>query len=295
MFWGIVSSLKTSETIDFNQVKQLFFILTYNCNFRCPYCFEAQQHFNGVKGQQIINRDQIDTAISLCPNVKEIVLFGGEPLLSDNYEIVKYLFQTYPHIQYSVITNGYMLVEYLGLLQEARIGSVQVTLDGPESSHNRTRVLKEGSHSNGTYSKILEGISACLSNNIHVRVRMTVTANPQHLRECLSHRNELMTRFSKYADYLTFELAPIFQVAQDRKLNIYSELYAFDLNTNEGQYNRSLDTEIPIVKRCRECMYRRICRGGCWLDRTGHKIDESAPYCGIFGEEAILDNIGLFV
>jgi uncharacterized protein len=46
-----------------------------------------------------------------------------------------------------------------------------VTLDGTESVHNKRRFLKGGE---GTYSRIIHGIDACLENHLTVNLRMVI-------------------------------------------------------------------------------------------------------------------------
>src|SRR5690606_24815176 len=71
------------------------------------------------------------------------------------------------------VTNGYSLVEYMPVFKEnaGLIREIQVTLDGTASVHNARRFLKGGA---STFSKIVDGVDACIANNLTVNLRMVV-------------------------------------------------------------------------------------------------------------------------
>jgi uncharacterized protein len=72
-------------------------VVTYNCNFRCPYCYEKRDKKDS-KYKLAFTKEQVDIAYDaqdiiqphkeLRKNV--ITLYGGEPLLAENKEVVHY-------------------------------------------------------------------------------------------------------------------------------------------------------------------------------------------------------------
>jgi len=246
-FNELVCSLCKKGNFSSLDIRQIYFIFSYDCNFRCPYCFEAAQHSDSISEYPIMTRECVDAAFSLCPNATEIVLFGGEPLLESNRDIIEYLFNKSPALGYYIITNGYLLKEYVSLLKSVNVKGVQVTIDGPETYHNRTRILKSQSKE-GTYARIMSGVDACLKAHIPVKIRMTITSNQKHLESCLALRDTLQEQFREYSNFLSFELSPIFQVGIHRQLEMLSDLYSKELNGCKNDYNRTLDTEAPIVR-----------------------------------------------
>ena len=246
-FNEVVHSLRGKDSFFPLSTRQIYFILSYDCNFRCPYCFEAEQHSDSIQEYPIMTRECVDAAFNTCPNATEVILFGGEPLLESNRDIIEYIFNKFPTLSYYIITNGYLLYEYVSLLKCVNVRGVQVTIDGPEAYHNRTRILKSQSEQ-GTYSRIMEGVKACLKEQIPVKIRMTITSDQKHLESCLALRDTLQGQFSEYSDFLSFELSPIFQVGVHRQLEMLSDLYSKELHNYNSDYNRVLDTEIPIVK-----------------------------------------------
>jgi uncharacterized protein len=155
---------------------QLFFVPNYSCNFACPYCYQDEYQNAAVP----LNTDIIDSFFTYIQSKfhnrkKYLTLFGGEPLLDSprQTELIAYFFQkaNEASLDVCVVTNGYYLNKYIELLKTASVREVQVTLDGTEQVHNRRRFLKD----NGpTFTRIVEGIDACLVARIPVNLRMVV-------------------------------------------------------------------------------------------------------------------------
>jgi uncharacterized protein len=155
---------------------QLFFVPNYSCNFACSYCY--QDEYAPAKSE--LTKDIIDAFFrhvqkDFAGRRKYITVFGGEPLLGSpkQAEIVTYLIEqaNKAGIELCFVTNGYTLAEYVGILKQGRIREIQITLDGTAAVHNSRRFLKGGA---GTFDKIVNGIDACLANNLNVNLRMVI-------------------------------------------------------------------------------------------------------------------------
>ena len=73
---------------------------------------------------------------------RSIHLYGGEPFLAENYEVLEYIVQKGKDLGYmfSVTSNGYDLDNYLDFLKEnSKIFSFQITIDGVEDIHNKRK------------------------------------------------------------------------------------------------------------------------------------------------------------
>lgn len=154
---------------------------TYNCNFRCEYCFEqnlltkGKEFFNGK-----ITKEIVDAVFEQLRKYKEngmktfsVYLFGGEPLLVSNKDIVTYICQKCKEqeIPISCISNGYHLDDYIDLISEYKFDKVQITVDGIGIEHDKRRFLVGGQ---GTYDRIKNNISLALENGINISVRCNV-------------------------------------------------------------------------------------------------------------------------
>lgn len=162
--------------------KSFGFIVTYNCNFRCPYCFEniISKHGNNW-GKQVFTKEMVDKAYEAMFKIEprkelhtnKILLYGGEPLLSENKDIVSYILLKGAQLGYSfkIITNGYDIDHYIDVLDANYIYLIQITIDGNREHHNSRRFhYIEGN----SYDKILKNIGLLINKNINVVVRAIV-------------------------------------------------------------------------------------------------------------------------
>lgn len=160
--------------------KNFGFIVSYDCNLRCPYCYEAGiSNFGDSWNRSTLTHEQVDAIYKIIDNIEPIkqlrsnklILYGGEPLLKENYEIVNYIVkkgESYG-FTFSAITNGYDLSVFSDLLGPGKIENVQITVDGPEELHNSTRVHRDRIP---TFERIINNISLALDLNVKVKVRM---------------------------------------------------------------------------------------------------------------------------
>jgi uncharacterized protein len=155
---------------------QIFFVPNYSCNFACTYCYQDEY----APAKQTLTNEIVESFFKyiqteFAGRKKYITLFGGEPLLnsSNQKNIIEDLLKraNNANIEVCIVTNGYSLTEYIDVLKTSNIREIQVTLDGTEAIHNARRYLKDKT---GTFSKIINGIDACLNNNIPVNLRMVI-------------------------------------------------------------------------------------------------------------------------
>jgi len=202
-----------------NQQKEqdsAWFVLTYRCNFHCPYCYE-----NAVKKEKTMTIEMIDKVFEISPNLKHIGLFGGEPLLPENRKLIEYIFSKAPKAEYYAITNGFYLQEYMDLLQSVRFSNIQVTLDGTEKNHNETRFQVKGQP---TYGKIISGIQRCLSADIPVTIRMNLSSG--NFEELV--REKSVIESTEWGKKAAFEIQPLFQCGKDEENKLYERLLEQD-------------------------------------------------------------------
>lgn len=155
---------------------QLFFVPDYSCNFACSYCYQGEY----VPEKQNLTREIIDAFfdyiyMEFAGRKKYITVFGGEPLLPGERqrEIISYLIRKSNEagLDMAFVTNGYTLVSYLGILKQARIREIQVTMDGTKDIHDQRRFLHG---KKPTFDRIVEGIDACIDSGIQINLRMVV-------------------------------------------------------------------------------------------------------------------------
>lgn len=177
---------------------ELTFIPTYNCNFRCEYCFEKKVMENGKELMaRIMDEATVDAVLGHVDKlradgytVQNVSLFGGEPLLKSNHAIVKYIMERCLEKEMAIqaITNGYDLDRMMDLLGKGKISNIQITLDGTESVHDSRRYLAGGQP---TFAKIVANIDLCLENGVKLVVRSNISAsNLEKVEELMTFYRE---------------------------------------------------------------------------------------------------------
>jgi uncharacterized protein len=175
---NLVSALRNDEF-------HLIILPTEKCNFRCSYCYEdfsigrmSQATIQAVK--QFINRRISDLRLL------QISWFGGEPLIALPVieEISSHIVRLAEHtvgLSYvgDMTTNGYLLDHAMAQrLLKLGIRFYQISLDGPEPIHNRTRVRLNGK---GSFSQIWENLLELHDSALPINIVMRVHLTPENL------------------------------------------------------------------------------------------------------------------
>jgi uncharacterized protein len=158
----------------------LILMPTEKCNFRCVYCYEdfsigrmARPVIDGIKA--LVDR----RARSLSS--LEIGWFGGEPTVARDIVL-----EVMTHAQEvcraqgvalrgGMTTNGFLLTgEAYRAYWQAGVTDYQITLDGPQETHDTTRLQANGKGSFAAiWNNLLEIKEAKLDGEILVRVHLT--------------------------------------------------------------------------------------------------------------------------
>lgn len=164
----------------------LFILPTERCNFRCSYCYEdfkiGTMKPSVVKGIKNLIAQRADD-LSLL----EISWFGGEPLLAKKviYEISEHIESLKDAHQLEhragMTTNGYFLdASTFANLISLGITSFQISLDGPERSHNLSRRLANGGQ---TFDAIWKNLVECKREKRHFNIMLRVHFSADTLKE----------------------------------------------------------------------------------------------------------------
>lgn len=165
------------------------FMPTYQCNLRCPYCFQdhmrtnpAFKHLLRTMDPKVVDRifaamPQIEAGHGVEPGSKLtrfFTLFGGEPLLAVSRPIIEYIMQKARDIgnaHFTAITNATELHAYKDLLGPNGIARIQITIDGVPQEHDKRRIYPDGS---GSYERIAGNIDMALDQGVRVVVRLNI-------------------------------------------------------------------------------------------------------------------------
>lgn len=140
---------------------ELILLPTEQCNFRCTYCYEdfeiGQMKDNTVEAIKKL-------IVARLPMLKQFIIswFGGEPLMAKSvvYEICTFAQRACADAGVEFLSN--MTTNAFGLdgatfdrLLQLDVRSYQISLDGDEEAHNKTRKLMSG---RGSFQKIWENL-----------------------------------------------------------------------------------------------------------------------------------------
>lgn len=227
-----------------NKEKNIYILFSYECNFNCTYCFEQD-----MKGKETSNNNlnKIFRYVEkqLENNKVRLVLYGGEPLLLQNYnKIEKVLsFAQKNNIKVKIITNGYLLDVFSKLLLKYKrnIDYLLITLDGDKDQHDLTRKKK---NKEGTYKKIVENILMADKLKIKTKIRVNVgMENQKYIIDFLLHNticktHDVSIHFIENNRCLASNTSVI-----ARKNRIIIDLYNICLN------QKNLTLEYPPLKQ----------------------------------------------
>ncbi|SEH33061.1 radical SAM/SPASM domain-containing protein [Selenomonas sp. KH1T6] len=160
---------------------------TYDCNFRCPYCFEQHRLKRGQSWlDSTMSEEVMETVFAGLEDYKkrgyilrDCTFYGGEPFLKKNLPVARKIAEHCKALDIGIdaITNGYELDTYLDFLEEYKVDHLQVTLDGVAEVNDRRRVHKEGLP---TYDRILANVELALSRGTKVSLRVNVGKENLH-------------------------------------------------------------------------------------------------------------------
>jgi len=103
--------------------------LTDNCNLRCSYCM-PEEEYDFTPSSHLMQADEIEVLarIFVEQGVKKIRLTGGEPLVRKDCERIIRSLSALP-VELTLTTNGTRLHEFLPVLEQSKVRSVNISLD----------------------------------------------------------------------------------------------------------------------------------------------------------------------
>jgi uncharacterized protein len=268
--------------------KNFLFLVAYDCNFRCPYCYESNILKNSRQwSKKTFTKAMVDKAYETLLNIggdkkfhsSMVTLYGGEPLLAQNKEIVEYIVNKGKDLGYTfmAITNGYDLDGFKDILGTDKIRTLQITIDGIKEKHDQRRIHYQTKKS---FDKIIANIGIALEQGTAISVRVNTDANNFNELEPIEQLFKELGYFDK--GKLQMNSALLFeynnQTTSNKKLNFL----------NQSEYN----------KRHKEIAYKY----GCTISGvaqillqtliTKNRVNFASSYCSAQVGSYILDPFG---
>jgi cyclic pyranopterin phosphate synthase len=158
--------------------------ITDRCGMACEFCHAEGQ----FAAEDVLTPDQIETAVRIGSTfgVRQVKLTGGEPTLRRELpEIIERSRRWVEDV--SMVTAGYTLPPMAGLLRDAGLDRVNISVHSPDDA-THSRIM--GAEIMG---KVRAGIQAAKDAGLGVRLNMTVMkgVNDTHWESMLKFCGEL--------------------------------------------------------------------------------------------------------
>lgn len=219
------------------KVLNVIILPTYNCNFRCSYCYES---FPNVVMSESTQNDVFEYVKKLLIDYESLNIswFGGEPLLeletiirlSERFRaLCKREGKTYLG---DITTNGYLLtVDIFKKLLKCNIRTYQITIDGLQSTHDKYRHLVNGG---ATYNTIMKNLINIRDNIKSTMFQIVLRTNMT--KKLLDTLNEHLASIDK--EFLhDFRFKHVYRIASAYN----NECVKYDLLNTENLINFSFN------------------------------------------------------
>lgn len=282
------------------------FIPTYNCNLRCPYCFQDHMrtsdrfhHLLSSMTLEIVDRIfkgivNIETAHGIGPAQapdagqpvpRSFGFFGGEPLLAANRPVIGHIMEQALALGPAVfwaVSNATELDAYQDVLSPKKLSNIQITLDGPPEEHDQRRAYENGS---GSFENIARNISLALNLGVNINVRLNVDrGNISHLPELAEviHRHG----WNEYKNFSIY-VAPIRAINDVTKRDHVMSSWDIDRAVAELQIEHPL---MSIMAQPDDGLKRQAYR--IFKDPEHHIPNLRESFCGAHTGMYIFDAFG---
>jgi len=169
---------------------------TLGCNFGCAYCFERTQ-----QSRTVMNAATAARLIAFIRKFEQttnisITWYGGEPTMA--WDVIRNITRSVKELGIAyedagLVTNGYLLqADKIAELNELNIRSVQITIDGPEATHDARRRRRGGGP---TYRRILENVETLMHSSYAGECRIRINLDKSNLSAFFEERSHLLNRF----------------------------------------------------------------------------------------------------
>lgn len=140
--------------------------LTDNCNLRCFYCM-PEEDYEFTPASRLMQVEEIEAIASIfvAEGVNKIRLTGGEPLVRKDADKIISSLAKLP-VALTLTTNGTRLHEYLDVLKEANIKSLNISLDTLQPDKFMLLTRRD------QFRLVYDNIHLMIKNGFHVKVNV---------------------------------------------------------------------------------------------------------------------------
>jgi uncharacterized protein len=195
------------------KLEKLTLQVTQNCNLRCSYCAYSDMYFNRTHAPLNMKFETAAKAIDyvMCNSIDttklDIGFYGGEPLLEMELieKCIKYASEKCKgkELSFTITTNGTLLTpEIYEYLIDNEV-SIMVSLDGPKSNHDASRVFPDGE---GSFDIIICNLQAIQNKypDSGTKISLLAVASTEMVDSCVPKFFSMDEVFSDFSVNLSF-------------------------------------------------------------------------------------------
>lgn len=140
--------------------------LTDNCNLRCFYCMpEEEYEFTPASRLMQVNEIETIAKIFVAQGVNKIRLTGGEPLVRKDADKIILSLSKLP-VALTLTTNGTRLHDFVEVLKEANIKSLNISLDTLQPDKFLLLTRRD------QFKQVYNNIHLLINHGFHVKVNV---------------------------------------------------------------------------------------------------------------------------
>ena len=142
--------------------------LTDNCNLRCFYCM-PEEEYEFTPASRLMQPDEIEAIakIFVAQGVNKIRLTGGEPLVRKDAGKIILSLSKLP-VALTLTTNGTRIQEYVELLKQANIKTLNISLDTLQADRFMLLTRRD------QFKQVYDNIQLLIRNDFQVKVNVVV-------------------------------------------------------------------------------------------------------------------------
>lgn len=142
--------------------------LTDNCNLRCFYCM-PEEEYEFTPASRLMQPDEIEAIakIFVAQGVTKIRLTGGEPLVRKDAGKIILSLSKLP-VALTLTTNGTRIQEYVELLKQANIKTLNISLDTLQADRFMLLTRRD------QFKQVYDNIQLLIRNDFQVKVNVVV-------------------------------------------------------------------------------------------------------------------------
>lgn len=250
-----------SNLFERRDLKRLEFLVANRCNLACTYCYAGEGTY--CQKDTLLSEETVERVYEILlqtqiDHIKEIVFFGGEPLLGVKaIEKICELFHDFGHTPpiFKMISN-FTLVdeEALRIISKYNI-HITVSLDGPKSLNDQQRYFKGGDQS--VYDIVSQNINLCGKRNVPISsIEATYTERSRSYQ-----KSEIAKHFfNVFPNIHTVQVCP--EYAEISDLERRTLVFFRDLDMSEEQIYQTMLKHRLLKRSTSRSSHSNICGAG---------------------------------